>query len=145
MPHTFCVQLTFAIQSANIVRAYSKNSIMPHGAKLSFALQSPRVGKSILKQVLNSLEGVSGTYSLKLRHIYIAPMVKSWRSESSNISFVVLDKLLFGFPEQQTLAEVNQAIQNWILGLVVRLQNSTFGLEVRLQCSTLGLVIGLEY
>ena len=28
----------------------------------------------------------------------------------SKISFVVLDKLLFGFPERSPLAEVNQAI-----------------------------------
>ena len=33
-------------------------------------------------------------------HIYIAPMVNSWRSESSNINFVVLDKLLFDFPKR---------------------------------------------
>ena len=37
---------------------------------------------------------------LKLIHIYIAPMINFWRSESSNISFDVLDKLLFGFPER---------------------------------------------
>ena len=52
------------------------------------------------KQVWNRQKGVSGTHSFKLIHIYVAPMVNSWRSESSNISFVVLDKLLFGFPER---------------------------------------------
>ena len=54
----------------------------------------------IHKQVLNPQKAVSGTHSFKLIHIYIAPMVNSWRSESSNVSFVVLEKLLFGFPER---------------------------------------------
>ena len=55
---------------------------------------------SKVQQVLNPQKGVSGTHSFKLIHIYIKPMVNSWRSESCNISLVVLDKLLFGFPEQ---------------------------------------------
>ena len=39
--------------------------------------------------------GVSGTHSFRLIHTYIAPAVNSWRSESSNASLVVLNKLLF--------------------------------------------------
>ena len=36
--------------------------------------------------------------------------VTSWRSDSSNISLVVLDKMLFGIHLPQPLGEVNQAI-----------------------------------
>ena len=42
--------------------------------------------------------------------IWISMAVMSWRSESSNISWVVLDKLLFGFQLDWPLGEVNQAM-----------------------------------
>ena len=42
--------------------------------------------------------------------IWISMAVMSWRSESSNISLVVLDKLLFGFQLPQPLGDMNQAI-----------------------------------
>ena len=50
-----------------------------------------------VEQVLNPQNGVSYNHSFKLKHMYIAPKVNFLRSESSNISFVILDKLLFGF------------------------------------------------
>ena len=72
------------------------------------------------KQVLNPQKGVSG---FKLIHIYIAPMVKSWRSE---VGFV-------------------DGLQKSTLGLVVRLQYSTLGWVVGLQYSSLGWVVQLQY
>ena len=42
--------------------------------------------------------------------IWVSMAVTSWRSESSNISLVVLDKLLFWFEFTWPLGEVNQAM-----------------------------------
>ena len=57
------------------------------------------------KQVLNPQKGVSGTHSFKLIHIYIAPMVNSWRSEVGSVD----------------------GLQNSTLGLVFGIQYSTIG------------------
>ena len=48
-----------------------------------------------LKQVLDPQKVVSDTHSFKLIHPYIAPAASFCTGESSNISLVVLDKLLF--------------------------------------------------
>ena len=54
----------------------------------------------ISTQVLNPQKDGSDTHSFKLIHTYIVPEVTYLRSESSNISLVVLDMLLVGFPER---------------------------------------------
>ena len=59
---------------------------------------------------MNPRKGVSDTHDFKLIHSYTAPIVKSWKSETNNISFVILEKLLFGFPERLPLDKVNKAI-----------------------------------
>ena len=41
--------------------------------------------EGLMKQVLNPKKGVSGTHSFELMHIYIAPMVNSWRSEVGSV------------------------------------------------------------
>ena len=75
------------------------------------------------EQVLNPQKGVSGTYSFKLMHIYIAPKVNSWRSEVGSVD----------------------GLQNSIFGLVVGLQYSTLGWVVGLQYSSSGWVVKLQY
>ena len=72
-----------------------------------------------IKQVLNPQKGVSGTHSFKLVHIYIAPMVKSWRSEVGSVD----------------------GLQNSTLGLVFGLQYSTLGWVVRLEYSYLSWIV----
>ena len=42
--------------------------------------------------------------------IWISVALTSWKSESSNISSVVLEKLLFGFQLPKPVGEVNQAM-----------------------------------
>ena len=109
------------------------------------------------KQVLNPQKGVSGTHSFKLIHIYIAPMVNSWRSESSNISRIFIFRLgslttvlnfglgspttefIFWLGSPTTVLNFGfgsriKALNFWLgsrttllLGLVVRLQYSTLG------------------
>ena len=74
------------------------------------------------KQVLNPQKGVSGTHSFKLIHIYIAPMINSWRSEVGSVD----------------------GLQNSTLGLVSGLQYSTLGWVVGLQNSSLGWVVRLQ-
>ena len=63
-----------------------------------------------MKYIMNPQKGVSGNHSFELIHVYIAPMVNPWRSESCNISLVVSDNLLFEFWELEPLGEVNKAI-----------------------------------
>ena len=77
----------------------------------------------LYKQVLNPQKGVSGTHSFKLIHIYIAPMVNSWRSEVGSVD----------------------GLQNSTLGLVFGLQYSTLGWVVRLEYSYLGWIVRLQY
>ena len=38
-----------------------------------------------VNQDMNPQKGVAGTHSFKLIHIYIAPMVKYWRSEVGSV------------------------------------------------------------
>ena len=53
------------------------------------------------RQGLNLQKGASGAYSFKLTTaIWISPGVTSWRRQSSNISLVILDMLIFGFHHQ---------------------------------------------
>ena len=43
------------------------------------------MASSMKQHVLNPQKGVSGTHSFKLTHIYIAPMVNTWRSEVGSV------------------------------------------------------------
>ena len=62
------------------------------------------------QQVLNPQKGVSGTYSFKLMHVYIAPKVNSRRSE----------------------VDLVDGLKNSTFGLVVGLHHSTLGWVVQL-------------
>ena len=55
----------------------------------------PLFGRVINVFLVNPHKGISGPHSYKLVHTYISPAVTIWRSESSKISLVALDKLLF--------------------------------------------------
>ena len=71
------------------------NTQMSHGVTNPF-IGVFHYGGMLKKQVLNPQKGVSGHHSYKLPlAIWISPVVTSWRSESSNRSLVVLDKLIF--------------------------------------------------
>ena len=56
------------------------------------------------------LMGAIGSIPFVRVAIWISMAKTSWRSESSNISLVILDKLLFGFQLPYPLEEGNQAI-----------------------------------
>ena len=94
-----------------------------NGRRLKTVTDFRTTKRRLQKQVLNPQKGVSGTHSFKLMHIYIAPMVNTWRSEVGSVN----------------------GLQNSTLGLVFGLQYLTLGREVGLQYSSLGWVVRLQY